>query len=93
LVFWCFGVCAGIRALPSCFKRRPCAGRRLTGKHHSADASANPSKPNGEAATTTSTAKNRRRQKSSPRYRNDFSPRQPIMQKLPGHADPADGRI
>jgi hypothetical protein len=24
-----FGVCAGIRTLPSCFTRRPCAGRHL----------------------------------------------------------------
>src|ERR1700758_4963782 len=26
---WCFRLCAGIRAMPSCFKRRPCAGRHL----------------------------------------------------------------
>jgi hypothetical protein len=26
---WFFGVFAGIRVLPSCFKRRPCAGRHL----------------------------------------------------------------
>jgi hypothetical protein len=26
---WFARVCAGIRALPSCFKRRPCAGRHL----------------------------------------------------------------
>ncbi len=26
---WFAGVCAGIRVLPSCFKRRPCAGRHL----------------------------------------------------------------
>jgi hypothetical protein len=24
-----FCLCAGIRVLPSCFKRRPCAGRHL----------------------------------------------------------------
>jgi hypothetical protein len=26
---WFFCLCAGIRVLPSCFKRRPCAGRHL----------------------------------------------------------------
>jgi hypothetical protein len=26
---WCSGLCTGIRVLPSCFKRRPCAGRHL----------------------------------------------------------------
>ncbi|WP_217998152.1 hypothetical protein, partial [Paraburkholderia terrae] len=25
----CFGLCSGIRVMPSCFKRRPCAGRHL----------------------------------------------------------------
>src|SRR6266704_561001 len=26
---WCVCLCAGIRVMPSCFKRRPCAGRHL----------------------------------------------------------------
>nr|MDW3657443.1 hypothetical protein [Paraburkholderia terrae] len=27
--FGVFGLCGGIRVMPSCFKRRPCAGRHL----------------------------------------------------------------
>ena len=37
---WCVCLVAGIRVMTYRFKRCPCAGRRLNGKHRNADASA-----------------------------------------------------
>jgi hypothetical protein len=46
---WFACVFAGIRVLLSCFKRRPAQGRRLNGKHRSADARAKAKTPTGNA--------------------------------------------